>query len=214
MYTGKLSARKLKRWTIIAAIALGSLIATLLLGNVRLFQLLHLKAGDLHFIVRGKQRTSNIVVIAVDKTSLEHFKELMMFWHPYYAEAIRAAAEGGAKVLGLDIHFVVDVKKWEPENDALLAQAVAETAATMPVICAYAPSMNSTQEKWPVPVNMIAAAFNRFGFANLTSDPDDFIRNQELIGAPAPDGQFYRGLALRVAETFRGVDTTLSQVGG
>src|SRR5215472_15053690 len=139
MFKAKLSARRFKRWTIISAIALGSVIATVLLGQVRFFQLAHLKAGDLHFIARGKRPTSNIVVIAVDRKSLEHFHELMMFWHPYYAEAIRAAAEGGAKVLGLDIHFVVDVKKWEPDNDSILAQAVAETAATMPVICSYAP---------------------------------------------------------------------------
>src|SRR5437764_8727065 len=143
MVTGKPSARKLKRWAIIAAIALGSVIATLLLGNVRLFQLVHLKASDLHFLLRGKIATSNIVVIAIDNTSLDHFEELMMFWHPYYAEAIRAAAEGGAKVLGLDHHFVVGVGKWEPENDAILMQAVSETSGTMPVICGFVPSMTS-----------------------------------------------------------------------
>src|SRR5271154_3618568 len=124
MFTGKSSARQRQRWAVIAAIALGSVAATLLSRNVRLFQLVHLKAGDLHFLVRGKKPTSNIVVIAVDQKSLERSKELMMFWHPFYAEAIRAAAAGGAKVLGLDHHFVVDVKKWEPDNDALLMQAV------------------------------------------------------------------------------------------
>jgi adenylate cyclase len=209
MAIGKPSARKLKRWTIIAAIALGSVIVTLLLGNVRLFQLLHLEAGDLHFLVRGKIPTSNIVVIAVDNKSLDHFEELMMFWHPYYAEAIRAAAEGGAKVLGLDHHFVVGVGKWEPENDAILMQAVSETAGTMPVICGFVPSMTSTQKKWPVPLNMLAAALNQFGYVNLTVDADDFVRNQEIIEEPTPDGQFSRGLALRVAEKFRGVDAKI-----
>src|SRR5277367_1720014 len=115
MFTDKSSARRRKRWGVIAAIAVGSVIATVLLGNVRFFQLIHLKAGDLHFLVRGKRPTpANIVILAVDKRSLEHSKELMMFWHPLYAAAIHAAAEGGAKVLGLDHHFVVDVKKWEP----------------------------------------------------------------------------------------------------
>ena len=65
------SARKLKRWTIIAGIALGSMIVTILLGNVRFFELVHLKASDLHFLLRGKRPTSNIVVIAVDKKSLD-----------------------------------------------------------------------------------------------------------------------------------------------
>jgi adenylate cyclase len=208
MFRDKPSARKLRRWTIIAAIALGSVIATLLLGKIPFFHSLHLKAGDLHFLVRGKIPTSNIVIITIDNKSLDHFEELMMFWHPYYAEAIRAAAEGGAKVLGLDNLFVVGVGKWEPENDAILMTAVNETAATMPVICGFMDKMTSTQKKWPVPVNMLAASLNQFGFVNLTSDPDDFIRNQ-VFEEPTPDGQFNRGMALRVAEKFRGVDAKI-----
>src|ERR1700730_17082744 len=209
MFRDKLSARKLRRWTIIAAIALGSVIATLLLGKIPFFHSLHLKAGDLHFLARGKIPTSNIVIITIDNKSLDHFEELMMFWHPYYAEAIRAAAEGGAKVLGLDHHFVVGVGKWEPENDAILMQAVSETAGTMPVICGFVPSMTSTQKKWPVPLNMLAAALNQFGYVNLAVDADDFVRNQEIIEEPTPDGQFSRSLALRVAEKFRGVDAKM-----
>src|SRR5262245_35762119 len=177
MLIGKTSARKRKQWVVIAAIALGSVVSTLLLGKVKFVELLHLKAGDLHFLVRGKTPTSNIVVIAVDQKSLEHFEELMMFWHRYYAEAIRAAAEGGAKVFGLDHHFVVPVRKWEPDLDGILMQAVSETSATMPVICAYVEMLNSTQEQWPVPVDMLASALNQIGFANLTADPDDFVRD-------------------------------------
>src|SRR5262249_33706856 len=118
-----------------------------------------------------------------------------------------AAAEGGARVLGIDNHFVIPVTEWAPNHDSLLADAVATTVGTMPVICAYVPELNSTQKKLPVPVNMIAAAFNQYGFADLTVDPDDFIRNQELIEEPSPDGQFNRGLAFRIAEKFRGVDS-------
>src|SRR5271163_2220555 len=207
MFTGKGSARGRTRWTVIASITVASIVATLLLGNVRFFQLVHLKAGDLNFLLRGKRPTSNIVILAVDKKSLENTKELLMFWHPLYAEAIRAAAAGGAKVVGLDHHFVVDVKKWEPDNDAILMQAVGDAAAAgMPVICGFAPVLSSTQEQWPVPVNMLAAALGQIGFANLTSDPDDFIRNQELIEKPGSDGQFNRSLAFRVAEKFRGED--------
>src|SRR6185369_12888525 len=94
MFSGKPSARKRKRWVAIAAIAAGSVVATLLLGNLRFFQLVHLEANDFHFLVRGKRPTSNIVVLAIDQKSLNRYHELLMFWHPYYAEAIRAAAEG------------------------------------------------------------------------------------------------------------------------
>src|SRR5262249_7873618 len=125
----------------------------------------------------------------------------------FYAEAIRAAAAGGAKALGLDHHFVVDVKKWEPDNDAMLMTAVSEaSAAGMPVICGYVPSLTSTQQEWPVPVNTLAAEVGPIGFANLTVDPDDFVRNQAVIDQPALDGSFNRGFAFRVAEKFLGTD--------
>jgi adenylate cyclase len=206
MVTGKPSARKLKRWTIIAAIALGSVIATLLLGKVRFFQLVHLKASDFHFLVRGKRPTSNVVVIAIDQKSLNTFHELLMFWHPYFAEAIKAAAEGGAKVMGLDWHFTVDIRQYEPSYDQMLAAAYLETVGKMPVICAYMAAMNANDKVWPVPLNMAAGAFNQNAFANLTVDEDDFVRNQVLIEAPDARGEFNRGLAFRVAEMFRGTD--------
>src|SRR5258708_39033945 len=143
MATGKPSARKLKRWTIIAAIALGSVIATLLLGNVRFFQWVHLKASDFHFLVRGKRPVSNIVVIAIDQKSLNTFHELLMFWHPYFAEAMKAAADGGAKVLGLDWQFTVDIRQYEPNHDQALAAAYLETIGNMPIVFAYMPAMNA-----------------------------------------------------------------------
>src|SRR5438552_3620699 len=84
LFSGKPSARKRKRWVVIAAIALGSVVATLLLGNLKFFQLVHLKANDFHFLARGKRPTSDVVVIAIDQKSLNEFHELLMFWHPYY----------------------------------------------------------------------------------------------------------------------------------
>ena len=207
MFFGKPSVRTLRRWGVIAGIAAGSVIATLLLGNLRFFQWAHLKASDFHFLVRGKRPTSNIVILAIDQKSLNQFHELLMFWHLYYAEAIKAAAEGGAKVLGFDWAFPVDVRKWEPDHDRALAEAFISTIETMPVICAYVKSMNSKQKEWPVPVNMVAAAYNQNAFANLTADADDFIRNQVLIEEPDAQGEFGRGLAFRVAEKFRGMDS-------
>src|SRR6266550_7626989 len=153
MLKGKSSARRRERSAVIAAIAGGSLIATLLLGNVRFFQLVHLKANDLHFLVRGKRATSNIVVLAIDQKSLDTFHELQAFWHPYYAEAINAAAEGGAKVLMMDIAFGVDVRKYEPDNDRMLAAAVLANVEKMPVVVANVAFMNAKDREWPVQVN-------------------------------------------------------------
>ena len=57
MFTGKTSARRRKRWAVVAAIAVASVAATILLGNLKFFQLLHLKAGDMHFLARGNLPT-------------------------------------------------------------------------------------------------------------------------------------------------------------
>jgi adenylate cyclase len=58
---------------------------------------------------------------------------------------------------------------------------------------------------------MIAAALGLSGFANLTNDPDDFVRSQALIEAPSPDPAApppARSLGMRVAEKFVGEDAT------
>lgn len=210
----KSTARQRKRWVAIAAtaaIALGSAVVTLLLGNVRFIQLVHLKAQDFHFLLRGQIPIRDIVLITVDKKSLSTYKELLSFWQPYYADAIHGANVGGAKVLGLDVTFLVPVNQYVPGNDEKLAEALISTQATMPVICSIVPAMltNQSEKGWTVPINMAAAAFGQFGMANLTVDPDDFVRSQELIEAPdpaKPGDPLTRGLALRVAEKFAGED--------
>ncbi len=203
------TTRGTRRWLIVAAIAFGASLVTHLAGKVRFFQLVHLKAQDTQFVVRGKLPTPDIVLIVVDDKSLEHFKELEIFWHPYYATAIKAAAEGGAKVFGLDKFFAITVTQWEKEHDQMMAEAIITTAPTMPVICGYVPSMMAKQKDWPVPINMIAGSLGQSAFANLTADPDDFIRVQELIESPPTNPQDpppARGLALRVAEKYLGAD--------
>jgi class 3 adenylate cyclase len=125
-----------------------------------------------------------------------------MFWHPYYADAIRAAGEAGAKVVGLDHAFGVPVEKWEADFDRRLSETV--SASPIPVVCGYVSSLNTNQDKLPVPVNMLAAALGLAAFANLTVDADDFVRRQELIeeAAEAPA----KSLAFRVVEKYTGVE--------
>lgn len=215
-----ITKKKWKKYSILATIVFVSIVITLLLGEFRFFQHLHLKALDAHFVARGREPTSGIVLLVIDQKALDHFEELQLFWHPYYAEAIRGVAEGGAKVLGLDVIFAVPVTKWEPEHDRMLAEAVADTASRMPVICGYAPAVMSKQQEWPVPVNMIASALGMTAFANLTADPDDFVRRQELIETPVPGSQVppARSLALRLAEVYLGTqadfDGTRFSLGG
>jgi adenylate cyclase len=194
-----------KRWrtfAISAIFVVVSAIGTRLLSGVRFFELLNLKALDAQFVLRGSRPVSNIELIVADQKALDTFPELRIFWHPYYAEAIRAAGEAGARVIGLDVAFGVPVAKWEPDLDRQLSEAV--SASPVPVVCGYVTSLNDNQATLPVPLNMLAAALGLSGFSNLTADSDDFVRRQELMETSAPGQPAERSFALRVAEKFAG----------
>jgi len=202
----KLSNKRWKRMGIYAGIVITSVVATAALGMLNVVRTLELKAADAQFLLRGKKSTSDIVLLTIDKKAYDNIKDVQLFWHPYYAEAIRAAAEGGAKVMGLDVTFTVPVQKWEPDHDRLMAETIVETAARMPVVCGYVPAAMEKQQDWPIPINMLAPALGLSGFVNLTADPDSFVRRQELIEAPGADrsAPLARALSLRVAEKFLG----------
>lgn len=202
-----------KRFLICAAIAVGSVILTVLMGNIRFFQLLDLKAQDAHFVLRGQQPTKDILLIGIDDKALNAFPELYSFWHPYYADAIKGAADGGAKVLVLDVAFGIPVARYEPNNDGMLAEAYTYAAPKMPVVSAFVPSKaDQSDPNFMVPLNMMAAAFGTAAMANLTVDSDDFVRRQELIEAPKPGvpvEMLTRSMPLRAAEKFIGKDVEL-----
>jgi adenylate cyclase len=202
--------RALKRVLICAAIVLGSVLLTLSLSEVRFFQLLNLKAQDTNFVFRGRIPTKDIVLIGIDQDTLDNFPEPSIFWHKYYADAMHGIAEGGAKVMVLDVTFAIPVTKWEGDADQMITGALGETAATMPVICAFVPEAMGAQQKFVVPFNIMASAMGLSAFANLTADSDDFVRRQELIEAPKSSGSSTEGLArsmaLRAVEKYLGKD--------
>lgn len=172
---------------------------TFALGETRIIRLLHLKSGDLYFVAAQPEQPRDIVLIVVDQKSLDRFPEPLLLWHGYYAEAIEAAADAGAKVLGLDVAFPIPVNQWADGFDERMAQAVISTSAQMPVMCGYAASTLSQQRKWPVPMNMAAAALGQTAYVNLRADEDDFIRSIELVEAEGS-----RSMSLAVSERFLG----------
>lgn len=207
--------RILKRVLICAAIVVGSVAATVWMQNIQFFQLLDLKAQDAHFVLRGPRPVKDIVIIGRDAKAEAKFPELEAFWHPYYADAMRASAAGGAKVMVLDIAFGISVAKYVKDNDQILAGAFAEINPTMPVVCAFVPAAVSDQSN-QVPLNMMSSIFGMAAFANLTVDSDDFVRRQELIEAPhagAPTESLIRGMALRAAEKMLGQDVVVNEKG-
>jgi adenylate cyclase len=194
--------RRLRHYAVCALIAMASAFAARLASELRFFHLLNLKSLDLQFVLRGQRPVENVMLIVADQKAIDTFPELRILWHPYYAQAIRAASGAGASVIGLDLAFGTPVEKWEPDYDRLMADAVA--SSPVPVICGYVAAFNTSQRTQPVPINMIAAALGLSGYTNLTSDADDFVRRQELMedAPPAPA----RSLAMRVTEKFLGAD--------
>jgi adenylate cyclase len=202
-----------KRWrtfAIGAIVVMLSAAGTRLLGRIRFFELLNLKALDVQFVLRGARPVSNIELIVADQKALDTFPELQLFWHPYYVEAIRAAGEAGARVVGFDSAFGVPVTKYEPEFDGMLSDAV--YSSPVPVVIGFVNALNNNKASLPVPVNMVASAFGLAGFSNLTTDPDDFIRRQELMEAPKSGETTAASFALRIVEKYLGSDAQLDKV--
>ncbi|HLG95060.1 MAG TPA: adenylate/guanylate cyclase domain-containing protein [Bryobacteraceae bacterium] len=202
--------RKWRHWGLCAILAGGSALAAWSLGGVRFFQILNLKAYDAHFVLRSllssQPTISNIVLLTADQKTSDTFPEPRLFWQKHYSDAIRAAGQAGAKVIGLDLAFGVAVDQWQPDYDRLLGEAVGTSPA--PVVCGYVSELNTSPGAQAIPINMMAAALGLGAFANLTSDADDFVRRQELIEQPgkAGDAPPARSFALRVAEKYMGTD--------
>ena len=199
--------KRWRRWAICASIAAGSVAGARLLSTYRFFEQLNLKSLDAQFVLRGKMPASNIMLVLADQKALDTFSELRMFWHPYYAAAIRAAGEGGAKVIGLDAVFSVPIDKYEPDYDRLLGEAVINSP--VPVVCGYVPTHQGNRAVQSVPINLLSASLGLAGFSNLTADEDDFVRRQELIESEPKspeDPPPARSFALRVVEKYLGSD--------
>ena len=207
--------RKVRCRITCALIAMGCTLATCSLSNVRFFRILNLKAYDTLFILRqhfrGPQSTDSIILLTADKKAMASFPELRKFWHRHYAEAVSAAAQGGAKVIGLDLAFGERIDDWDPGADELLAMVIAN-APTHVVVGVLSDGRTSSERAEVVPANLVAAAQGQMAYANQTIDDDDFARRQQLMELPSRksgDPPPVRSLALRVVENYVGMEVRL-----
>ncbi len=168
--------RKWRHWALCAVLAIGSVVAAWSLGEVRFFQILNLKAYDAHFVARnylvGPPPIPDIVLLTADQKAMDTFPELRDFWNKHYADAIAAAGEAGAKVIGLDVAFGAPVDEFKTGYDELLAGAVG--TSSVPVVVGYVERLQSNKASAQLPINMIAAGKGLAAFPNLTTDPDGF----------------------------------------
>jgi class 3 adenylate cyclase len=195
-------------------LAIGSVLAAWSLGEVSFFQTLNLKAYDAHFVMRnylfGPPPIPNIVLLTEDQKAMDNFPELHEFWDDHYADAITAAGDAGAKVIGLDLAFGIPIDDYVKGADERLAGAV--SSSPVPVVVGYVERLQSNKAAQTIPINMIAAALGLGAWANLTADSDGFSRRQELMEAPSSkpdDPPPARCLAMRTVEKYLGVDAEI-----
>src|ERR1700693_4750228 len=203
--------RKWGHWALCVVLAIGSVLAAWSLDQVSFFQNLNLKAYDAHFVVRnylfGPPAIPKIVLLTADQKAMDTFPELQEFWNKHYALAITTAGEAGAKVIGLDLAFGIPIDTYVKDADELLGGAV--SSSPVPVVVGYVERLQSNRAAQQIPINMIAAALGLAAFANLTIDPDDFSRRQELMEEPSSkpeDPPPARSLAMRIVEKYLGAD--------
>ncbi len=204
--------RRWKYWLVGVALTIAATGGAHVLADQPFFRQLSARAYDAHMVLRGPQPTNGIVLVVADQKALNEFPELLAFWHPYYADAIRGAEAGGAKALALDVAFGIPVDKWVPDADRILGEAVA--SAQMPLVVGFVPALVERQRERPIPVNMLASALGKSAYANITADPDDFIRRQELVEAKgnAAAEPTARSLAMRLAEFASGEEAKFDGV--
>lgn len=192
--------RWVRRWRGVALVTLAAVLAAWAPREHGLFHVLHLRVFDLHTLFAPTRVPPDVLLLLVDRKTIEQYPEPLLFWHRYYAEAIRTAAAHGAKVFGLDVALAIPVEQWAPGLDQELAAALLENSPRMPVVCASAGPLTGRQREWPVPFNMACAALGGMGYVNLRADADDFIRSIEVRSADGGMPSF----PLLIAERFKG----------
>ncbi len=163
-----------------------------------------LRAYDYRFGFRGSPPAGNIppiTIVVIDERSLSRIPDPLMVWHRHFGRVIQGLFEGGAAAIGLDFIFS-DIERLDAESSRELNAAVAQAGASgTPVILAYR-VLDDGVEQPPLSLRMAAAVSGQlFAFANLTTDPDDFVRRQQLKGAGL-EGEAVQGWALAVAQAY------------
>ena len=153
---------------------------------------------DLRFAYRGPLPVSTevpITILAIDETSLTNLPEPIMLWHGHFAAVVEKLAATGAVVLGIDFVFS-DISAFDPEETQrrFSAALIGAGVSNMPIVFA-----NPYDYIPPEAIRFAALAVGHsFGYANLTTDTDDFVRRQEIA---APGGiSFALDIARRFSE--------------
>ncbi len=197
-----------KQWWLVPGIAVVSAALAWGFGSLSALAVLEAKTYDLSFLLRPwvpawlapRGLPGPVTVVMIDAPTDDYLQKPRMLWPAEYGEVFRAAADGGARVIGLDWYFSYPVTRWDPEADRRLFQYYQEvTTRGVPVILAYERIEKERATEALVPIYYQAGADGNMGYVQLTTDEDNFIRRQELVSREG-----YPSLAGRVAAAFLG----------
>ncbi|MEX0929688.1 MAG: adenylate/guanylate cyclase domain-containing protein, partial [Balneolales bacterium] len=176
-------SRPKKKWVIVTVTAMLSCVCSLFLSHTSVFRTIELKSLDLLFEMRGPVDVSGspVVLIAISEQADKEIHERWPWPYHHHARLIDNLNRAGAKAIGLDM--VLDQPdRFTPENDSILARAVAEhgnvvTAGNILVTQQH----SGTVTQLVAPFDLLDEENpNPWGLISVNNDDDGFLRRYAL----------------------------------
>jgi adenylate cyclase len=166
------------------------------------------------FYARGQRPTkAKVILVGLDDLSLDQIGKPLVFLSPELAQAVTCLKQHGAAAIGLDLivpqsleHNGTFARFLEADQ---LGQAIVEANNVVLAKRLLQVQDDGRHDVWLLPLTQwrFKALSDRatptdLGFVNLTEDPDQFFRRQQLFG---PEGDLHFALALYSAATGQAV---------
>ena len=173
-----------RRALIYSSLLIATTAAAYLVGESNLGNQLELRLYDLRFRLRGAIPAASqapVTIIAIDEDSLKQISTPLKIWHRHFARLVETLTDAEAAAIAVDFIFA-DVAQLDIEGQQQLSQALLHAADSgVPVVLAYEVRENGVEQP-PDAIRLPALALGHaFGFINLTTDRDDFVRRQQLF---------------------------------
>ncbi|MEW6386619.1 MAG: adenylate/guanylate cyclase domain-containing protein [Thermodesulfobacteriota bacterium] len=142
-----------------------------------------------HQLAGRRYQPEQVVIVALDdQTWLEHQEEPLVFWSPYFAQALKVLRQVGARTVGLDLLFSVSAESWlkrlklpDSEQSRTYDLPFREQLASGPVVLA-GKLVIDFQGKRQVLLPLadywgsLPGKLDDLGLVNFYNDPDGVIR--------------------------------------
>jgi adenylate cyclase len=174
------------------------------LGHLEIFEG---KALDFLMLVRGQQRSPEIVLVQIDDDAFEKLGERQPLPRRYLANLIDIVARGGARVIGVDIELKVSTDPTEDGRFLSAYEATGENGLSRVVPVFFLRPFKEDDQ------GMLFRRSPFFdsrldgitGFANAPVDVDGFIRKVPMT-LRGSDGRVLPSMALAVVARYAGYD--------